>query len=256
MESIGRDFRVAREKKGISLDEASGQTKIHRNILEALEKGNVDEFLSPIYARSFLKKYCLYLGINPEPALARYDYLHPEGAPQELAIKPKEQLKVDMSRWVLPGAAVLVCVIVVSLAYLGINNLKKIRLPEKKKMQVVVTPQQEISKVPQSIPKPAPPKKVKPAEPVSKPLKDEPIILTVRATKDVWLQVKSDGKKMFEDVLKEGSQEKWEANEKIELWCGKADGLELDRDGQSLGPLGYGIIKNIVITKDDMKIHR
>ncbi|MBI2447090.1 MAG: DUF4115 domain-containing protein, partial [Candidatus Omnitrophica bacterium] len=65
-----------------------------------------------------------------------------------------------------------------------------------------------------------------------------------------------DGKKMFEEVLKEGSSEKWEANEKIELWVGKAEGLELERNGQPLGPLGYGIIKNILITREDMKIHR
>lgn len=252
MESIGRDLRVAREKKGISLDDASSQTKIHRNILEALEKGTADETLSPTYVKSFLKKYCLYLGINPEPALARYTYIHPEEAPQELIIRPKEtSSQIDMTKWLFPVVAVLVCAVVVSLAYYGLTVLKKTNLLEKKKKQEIVVP-----RVPKETPKPEPAKKVKAVESVPAPPKNEPIILTVRATKDVWLQVKSDGKKMFEEVLKEGSSEKWEANEKIELWVGKADGLELERNGEPLGSLGYGIIKNIVITREDMKIHR
>ncbi|MBI3008077.1 MAG: helix-turn-helix domain-containing protein [Candidatus Omnitrophica bacterium] len=257
MESIGRDLRVAREKKGISLDDASSQTKIHRNILEALEKGTADEMLSPTYVKSFLKQYCLYLGINPEPALARYTYIHPEGAPQELIIRPKETSpKIDMTKLLFPVVAVLVCAVVVSLAYYGLTVLKKTHLLEKKKKQEIVVSRQEVPRVPKEALKPEPAKKVKAVEPVPAPPKNEPIILTVRATKDVWLQVKSDGKKMFEEVLKEGSSEKWEANEKIELWVGKAEGLELERNGQPLGSLGYGIIKNILITREDMKIHR
>lgn len=65
-------FRETREKKGINIKEASSSTKIRESILSALENGNYQVFTSETHAKSFIRSYAKYLGINEDKALAMY----------------------------------------------------------------------------------------------------------------------------------------------------------------------------------------
>ena len=78
--------------------------------------------------------------------------------------------------------------------------------------------------------------------------------LVLRAKKKVWMQVKSDGRVVFEDVLKKGDMECWLADDSIELWVGDGSVLELELNGKPIGSPGTGVIKNIIITRQGMKI--
>jgi len=64
MERVGRILKEAREKKDITLREASLVTKIGMRFLKALENDEYDIFSSHIYLRSFLKNYANFLGMD------------------------------------------------------------------------------------------------------------------------------------------------------------------------------------------------
>ncbi len=68
-ESLGKKLRNAREAAGISVDDAVYLAKMPRAVVTALESEDFGFFTSPLYARSFLKQYSAYVGVDVEPWL-------------------------------------------------------------------------------------------------------------------------------------------------------------------------------------------
>jgi cytoskeleton protein RodZ len=84
------------------------------------------------------------------------------------------------------------------------------------------------------------------------------IRLGLHAKDDCWVQLKLDGKTMFQNILKKGRFEVWQAKERIDLFLGNVGNVELELNGKiipSLGRRGQAL-KNIVITKDGLRIDR
>jgi len=61
---IGEILKAARQKKGLTIDEAYNKTRIQPKIIRALEAGQIGEVLDKIYVLLFLKKYALFLGLD------------------------------------------------------------------------------------------------------------------------------------------------------------------------------------------------
>ena len=72
MEELGRMLKQAREKQGLSLEEISSATKIHRRHLEAIEEEAFHLLPGPAYARAFLRHYARAVGLDPEFVVDRY----------------------------------------------------------------------------------------------------------------------------------------------------------------------------------------
>ncbi len=70
----GQKLKELRESKGISLEEISQKTHIRLNYLEAIESNEVDQILSEVHKRGFLRLYANELGVNLEE-LQVEDYL-------------------------------------------------------------------------------------------------------------------------------------------------------------------------------------
>ena len=66
-ESLGNILRSAREASGITVDDAVYRAKLPRAVVEALEASDIGFFASPLYARSFLKQYGEYVGVDVSP---------------------------------------------------------------------------------------------------------------------------------------------------------------------------------------------
>jgi cytoskeleton protein RodZ len=66
-ESLGKKLRAAREASGITVDDAVYRAKLPRAVVEALEAEDFGFFTSPLYARSFLKQYGDYIGMDVTP---------------------------------------------------------------------------------------------------------------------------------------------------------------------------------------------
>ena len=67
---IGQKLEEARNRKGISLREASESTKIRGDYLSAFEAGQFDIDLPEVYLRGFVRLYSRFLGLDQEAVLA------------------------------------------------------------------------------------------------------------------------------------------------------------------------------------------
>jgi cytoskeleton protein RodZ len=80
--AIGQKLEEARNRKGISIREASESTKIRGDYLTSFESGNFDLRLPEVYLRGFIRVYARFLGIDPESAVSDLN--------TELGIKPNK----------------------------------------------------------------------------------------------------------------------------------------------------------------------
>ncbi len=247
MESIGKRLRVEREKKGVSLEEVSAQTRIHHSILKALEENRFNDIPSPMYVKGFLKKYADYLGLDSRLMVEKYLATHPK-APEQVLILEGEGIGRERFRRFL----ILMGVIVAILVVLAISSYYIVRSLASRSKETAL----EVAKVEEGIaiapiPAKSPSPSASPREFLS-----EPFNLTVRATQKVWLQVTSDGTVIFQDVLLPGDVESWQANDEIALRVGNAGGIELTLNGEPLGSPGKPgqVIRDLVFTKEGMRV--
>jgi cytoskeleton protein RodZ len=69
---VGPALRKARERRRVTVDEASRGTKLRADVLEALEDERFDALLGEVYVRGALRTYAGYLGLDPDRVLAAY----------------------------------------------------------------------------------------------------------------------------------------------------------------------------------------
>lgn len=74
--TFGQMLSAAREKRGLSIEDAAHETRIPAQRLRYLESGNIAAFGSMTYARSFMRQYSDFLGVDASPMLEEL----PEGA--------------------------------------------------------------------------------------------------------------------------------------------------------------------------------
>ena len=68
--AIGQKLEEARNRKGISLREASESTKIRGDYLSSFEAGNFDINLPEVYLRGFIRLYARYLDLDQDAVVA------------------------------------------------------------------------------------------------------------------------------------------------------------------------------------------
>ena len=71
--AIGQKLEEARNRKGISIREASESTKIRGNYLSAFEAGNFDLSIPDVYLRGFVKLYARFLDLDQEATVSDLD---------------------------------------------------------------------------------------------------------------------------------------------------------------------------------------
>ncbi len=64
MKIIGETLKEAREKIGISIEEASEDLKIRPSQLQEIENGDFKSFKDVFYLKNFIKEYSKYLGLD------------------------------------------------------------------------------------------------------------------------------------------------------------------------------------------------
>lgn len=233
--SIGERLKSAREAKKISLEEVCRVTRIQRKTLEAIEEDRVDDLLDPAYARIFIKKYAAYLGVNGSAIMEEYQAARPSEPERPLAVQTevtRHQQQSAPSLWVPLGAGLVALVGIAFLVYLSIDLF------------------QNLSSRSASVRPPArsaPVERGTPDRPLLVP-RSKPLKLTIQATADVWIQVKSDGAVIFQNVLSKGSQESWTAKNGLELWTGNAGAMKLSLNGKPLEGIGRGVRKGVRVT--------
>jgi len=261
--TIGHQLKRAREKKEVTLNEVYEQTRIHPNVLSALEEDSFDKILNTAYSRSFLREYASYLGLDSRKILAEYDKSHHKGEEQITATYGRDETrftfpKLDRDR-LLKIARIVIIIALIFAAFLALTKTVgwiKSRIAQRRDARAKQT---------ELIRPVAKPKLAAKEEPTGKkPVTTidtkglyipagEKLRLTIAVTSDVWIELKSDGKIISSNVLKKGSSETWLADRNFEIWTGNASAMKLSLNGNRLGSPGRGVIRGIVVTREGIK---
>jgi len=66
---LGSRLRAARERRGVSLRQIAGATKISVSALEALERNDLSRLPGGIFSRAFVRSYASEVGLDPDEAI-------------------------------------------------------------------------------------------------------------------------------------------------------------------------------------------
>ncbi|MCX5702562.1 MAG: DUF4115 domain-containing protein [Candidatus Omnitrophica bacterium] len=270
MESTGARLKKIRLEKGISLEEVQKKTRIHLDILKAIEEDSLIN-ISPVYTKGFLKIYCRFLGEDPKDFIPNYKEPQRVTAYADSAVKKSEQtsfLKIASDKLASLKIKQIKKVITFFLAgilLIGLFNLGKAislgvrnRTANKEKQTKAQTvkpvskenPTQKVNAAAEKITPPAQ------TEPAPKAESESGIRLGIIARENCYIPyLKTDGKNVFQGVLKKGRSEVWQAKNKIEFSLGNAGVVDLEVNGRQILPLGRKgqAVKNIVIDKEGLK---
>lgn len=232
MESVGEKLRQARLQKKLSFEEVYRRTRIHPQVLEALEQDRAHNFLSLIYIKGFLKTYAQYLGLDSEGLLQ--EYLNSQKIEKAPELEPEQEKKEKVSSQFSPVFILrisLACVLGIFLVFYFRYAFKKTSTTEQK----------------------PPVEKVRVAVAPKAPVSTEGLILEVRTKEDCWIKVKADGESVFGRTLRKGSRERWQAKERLELRIGKPEALEVFLNGEPINLKKIKVKKGLVVTREGIR---
>lgn len=72
-------LRRHRQRCRISLDEIAAETRVKRELLEALEANDLSEWPRGLYARAWIRAYATAVGLEPSDTVDEFCRLFPEG---------------------------------------------------------------------------------------------------------------------------------------------------------------------------------
>ncbi len=241
--TIGQRLSEKRRESGRTIKEIELVLKIRSSYLEALENDNFDKLPSIIYARAFLSDYASYLGLDKDKILDEFDALY--------LSRPKDE-KYKSSKFVFPEwsgtflaflflAALFLWGLYYLFSYIKTETPVEKPQPETKTTTPTTNPSAEPS---------PPPKKTTPTtQPTTNATTITPKKVTVKVRitgKASWIKVVVDGEKVFEGIMEQGDEDKWEGEE-VRLRVGNASSTEVIVDGKviELGRSSTGVIEKV-----------
>jgi cytoskeletal protein RodZ len=185
--TVGERLRAAREKQKMNLDDIAAQTRIPLRHLESIENADWDHLPAPTYTVGFAKSYAGAVGLDRTEI---GEQLREEMGGQRFTSSQVEVLEAadparTMPKWLVFGAIAAVILLIVIMSWLNSRSLNQADEP---------APAAQVAT--------APVKQAQPAPPPSQPAAAGPVVLT--AVGPAWIQVKDQGKTLFEGELAAG----------------------------------------------------
>ena len=236
IETAGARLKKIRQERGLTLEDVQKKTKIHLNVLRAVEGDSLSN-LSPVYLKSFIKLYCKYLGLDPREYTGQTGHQpKPElNAPVDkdtgecIEKKPAFIRDTSIRLGMIQRSAAFKKIIIFALSALAIIFLAF------NLIKFFSSASQKLSEVPKvtipNAPAEASLKGVKNASSLKSAIipqtnlqkkASQGFVLGLFARDKSWISVKIDGKLVFHGVLARGRSKTWPAKEKIELSLGDA----------------------------------
>jgi cytoskeletal protein RodZ len=261
--SIGSELKQARINKGISIEEVSNKTKIQQRFLEAIEDDNIARLPNAVYAKSFLKKYSQFLGVDPAHIVEQFEKSPLSDVKQVIMLEGERLPSTDPERYfkkaIFGVALFLVLVGVVIFLFSTHKPAARPRPPVVKiqRPQPAAPIRGQVKKKDRQAGQAVQPAAVKarPTQPDDTPQQPKPVALnlSVLAKKTCRLSLRADGKLLFDSFLLAGSSDQWRARQQFELSVSDGAAIDLLLNGRRIGSAGRGPVKRIIITKDGIK---
>ena len=123
--TVGQRLRVAREEKGLSLEDVAAQTRIPRRHLESLETGDWERLPAPTYTNGFAKSYATVVGLDRveigEQLRGEMGGMRPTTMAE--VFEPSDPART-MPKWLVFGALAAVLLLVVVMSWLSQRSVQ------------------------------------------------------------------------------------------------------------------------------------
>lgn len=256
--SFGEELRREREIRGISLKEISDATKISKRFLEAIEKNDHRTLPAPVFTRGFVREYARYLGLNAEEIVNRYNFAaagddriekstHLERLvqppPPPPAAKERERKSIPPAYARIDRNVYILAVIVAALlgaTYWALKHKRETRAEETRVDATTTVAAKPVTPPPAPVPEPPP--------------IDDTLKLSIEVTRDSWITLDADGKRVIDERLHAGDHRDVDAKESFRFVAiGQAAGLKLKLNDLDLPSLGRGRVENRVYDRGTLQ---
>lgn len=217
---LGRALRKARMRQGLALEEASRGTRLRPEYLDALEREAFDELPGDVYARSFLRSYARFLGLNAEKVVVVYERAlgrrEPEPAPVDRAPAlgaPEDDALRVRHHFPWPLAAAIAVIVLAAAAGIGLFS-RSASTPEPANVNA----------------------------PDGGPVLPRSVEVNMIALRDVKVRVHVDGVKDFEGTLEEGAARSFKGSGQIDVWMETGRLVKMEVNGKRLGTPGEATV--------------
>jgi cytoskeletal protein RodZ len=259
LKNFGDELKSLREEKGISLQQVYNKIRIDVKFLSAIEAGNFD-ILPELYIRAFIKEYALYLNLDVNETIKKYDQakkglsasqeLTSSETPSDTPVEPKVEsepfieipesnletktislgsIKLEKKKFLSALTIAIVFLIAGSVAvYLFIDSSPKI---------IDENSDNEINNATESryeeIQKPA-------LKETTSQFSTDSLTLSISSTKATWIKVSSDRKEIFREILTPENPIEIKADTLFEISVQFPAVLIAKLNGKNLGVLASG----------------
>lgn len=289
--SFGANLKRERELRGISLDEISKATKISLRQLEAIESDRFDILPEGVFRKSFIKSYTRYLGMSEEQVLQEYALQFEPSASLAANVEKPAAVSVNWPVALVIGLAALLALGITGFWYLGRGlpaepaatttsspalpttpipapTRVTVSEPAAETAQSSGTPSaaSELASGPAGAASPGSASSLKvlgelakkPESPsaeslgTSEPDANTPLELTIEATDQAWLSVRSGEKSLFSGLMNSQESRKFPLESPLQVVLGNAGGVKILVNGQAFASLGRsGERKSLEISADN-----
>ena len=257
MLTVGQKLREERIRQGREIKPIADELCISSRYIQAIEAENWDQLPSGFFGRSFIRQYAMVLGLDP----TEYESAIPSEAPVEEPVQiqtllhqqkswdiavpplvsPRSKGIFDLKMWAAVAGLVLAIVAGSNLYswYEDGRNGKPIeKLAQASKAEAVQS---------EATPKPESSYGLSTAEGL--------LSLSVAATEATWLEISSNGQRLFSGLLEVGQTQKFDKTESARMVVGNAGGVVIRRSGRDIGPIGErGQVRVVLFSQDTWQI--
>ncbi|KAB2954331.1 helix-turn-helix domain-containing protein [Heliorestis acidaminivorans] len=244
-------LQEARERKGISLEQAESDTNIRKQYLIALEEGNYDQLPGRVYSIGFLRSYGKYLGLDPEPLIQEFKHNYQDEVAEIIEVESNKEtertvmaVKRGQSMIRMTGYG-LAIVTLAGLFYIpsllsddGANNQVSENRITTTKQDREANQEEALngnSTIGEAI------EKENSVQPEAQQIvtQEDGVNITIRIREDrSWIAVTEDGVPRYQGIMHAGETMTFNGKEKVFLHVGNAGAVEIIYNGENLGLMG------------------
>ncbi len=253
---IGDQLRQYREQQSISLDKVAVVTMIRRNLLQAIEEGQLDQLPEPVYTQGLIKRYAEAMGLDGTQFAGFFPIEPPQRSSAKLSWQNGPQLRPI--HLYLFYTFLIICSVNGLSQLIGSSGTAKnsagteeLALGQQEQARLVAEASSASKN--QKADSYAAVEAVRTGQNVDKST-NKAVMVSLTFKADSWMQVEVDDKIEFDGILPIGTVRTWQADRKLVVLAGNAGGVMIAvNDGQSeqLGELG--VPKEVVFKADELK---
>ncbi|WP_069790522.1 helix-turn-helix domain-containing protein [Cyanobacterium sp. IPPAS B-1200] len=231
-----------RQSLGWDIESVSSNIHITKNILRAIENGDLNKLPEPVFVKELLKKYSEFLSVNIEETIDSF----PTEKNNNKGYKSAHQRNINPFNFRINFNSKYLYVVYIALLFFSVKSLNEMLQPtpfttqETTETQTSENDTEENQTVTDNLTNNTDEITDNPTIPVvdNNP---EQLKVNIKAQDNSWVRVVIDGNTEFEGILTQGSEREWIASREFTIRAGNAGGLLIsvnEETPKQIGELG------------------